>query len=156
MSGTNTGLPRSSLVHALVDVQHPAPTTVSPDGVQLTTKETNEAAAPQSKYTDLDSLLDFALSGDVQFVKASYCLTLARQGGIFPRRQDLPPEARVSPADVRRWGDEVRATLALRKKFTEGYGVEEIQHGVRFPPFVVTSYAWCELPRRPARGPARC
>ena len=95
----------------------------------------------RSKYTDLDSLLDFALSGDVQFVKASYCLTLASQGGIFPRRQDLPPEARASPADVRRWGDEVRATLALREKFSQG-DVDEIQRGARFPPFVVVSYAW--------------
>ena len=73
---------------------------------------------------------------------ASY-LELKRQGGIFPRRQDLPPEACASAADVRRWGDEIRATLALRKKFTKGEEVEEIQHGPRFPPFVVTSYAWC-------------
>ena len=31
-------------------------------------------------------------------------------------------------------------------------GEEEIQHGARFPPFVVTSYAWCALPCLPARG----
>jgi len=86
----------------------------------------------------------------VQFVKASYYLELKRQGRVFPTRQGLPPEACASAADVRRWGNEIRATLALRKKYTEGR--EEIQHGARFPPFVVTSYAWCALPCLPARG----
>ena len=100
------------------------------------------AAQAASKYTDLWALLAFALSGDVQFVKASFYLELKRQGGIFPRRQDLRPEASASSDEIRRWGDEIRATLALRKKFTEGREVEEIQHGARFPPFVVVSYAW--------------
>ena len=98
----------------------------------------SSAAPGPSKYTDLEALLAFALSGDVLFVKASYYLGLKRQGRIFPRRQDLPPEACASAADIRRWGDEIRATLALRKKFTEG----ETQQSPRFPPFVVVSYAW--------------
>ena len=119
------------------------------------TKPAERSAAPgPSKYTDLEALLAFALSGDVQFVKASYYLVLKREGRILPRRQDLPPEACASAACIRRWGDEIRATLALRKKFTEGEGIDEIQQGVRFPPFVITSYAWCALPGpRVARSP---
>ena len=103
-----------------------------------------QGPAPRSKYTDLDALLAFILRGDVQFVKASYFLELKRQGGIFPPRQKLPPEACASGDDIRRWGDEIRATLALRKKFTQGdhLAVDEIQRGARFPPFVVVSYAW--------------
>ena len=125
-----------------------------------------QGPAPRSKYTDLDALLAFILSGDVQFVKASYFLALAATGGIFPRRQDLPTEALASRADVKRWGEEIRATLKLRAKLTqaEGYddfGAQEIQLGARFPPLVVDSYAWCATPSAPLvitaqRSPALC
>ena len=99
-----------------------------------------QGPAPRSKYTDLDALLAFILSGDVQFVKASYFLALAATGGIFPRRQDLPTKALASRAVVKRWGKEIRAMLKLRAKFK---GDDEIQLGARFPPLVVVSYAWC-------------
>ena len=117
-----------------------------------------QGPAPRSKYTDLDALLAFILRGDVQFVKASYFLALAAKGGIFPRRQDLPTEALASRADVKRWGEEIRATLKLRAKFK---GDDEIQLGARFPPLVVDSYAWCATPSAPLvftaqRSPALC
>jgi len=137
-SGASTGAAQVEASPAAADAS------LSPDGIALALPP----APALSKYTDLDALLAFVGGGDVQLVKASHFLALAAQeGGRFLRRQDLPPEACATPADLQRWAAECKATLALRDKWggadmDEGDRAE-LMSGARFPPFVVGSYAWC-------------
>ena len=106
--------------------------------------QANEPADEQpqatlSRYNDIDAIEDFAAEGDVGFVYASYYLELAAQGGRFPRRQEVPPHAVVGKAALKRMADEVRA---WRKLLAEHKDEPWLAFQMRFPPFVVVSYAW--------------
>ena len=96
------------------------------------------------KYTSPDALRAFVLSGDVQFVKASYILSLAQQGMRFQRRQDVSEECCADQATIERWIGEIEASIALRNEFTSAARSDfvEFRLGMRFPPFVIVSYAW--------------
>ena len=93
-----------------------------------------------AKYTDIEHLRNFIMAGDVQLVKASHFLVLAGQaGGRFARRQDLPTSACADASTIDAWVAEIRATNVLRHEFPNE---DELQHGMRFPPLVIVSYAW--------------
>ena len=96
--------------------------------------------AALTRYNDIDAIEAFAAEGDVGFVYASYYLELAAQeGGRFPRRQEVPPHAVVGKAALKRMADEVRA---WRKLLAEHKDKPYLAWAMRFPPFVVVSYAW--------------
>ena len=122
---------------SLVDVS-------TPRAVAAPAVAANEQAAeeqPQAdltRYNNIDSIEAFAAEGDVGFVNASYYLELAAQGSRFPRRQEVPPHAVVGKAALKRMADEVRA---WRKLLAEHAG-KGLEFAMRFPPFVVVSYAW--------------
>ena len=78
-----------------------------------------------------------AATGDVAFVRASHFLTLAQQaGGKFLRRQDVPVDAVADASTIERWAAEVECTIKLRVDYPDE---EELQLGMRFPPFVIIS-----------------
>ena len=106
------------------------------------TPAANEPEQPQAaltRYNDIDAIEAFAAEGDVGFVYASYYLELAAQGGRFPRRQEVPPHAVVGKAALKRMAAEVRA---WRKLLAEHKDKPYLAWAMRFPPFVVVSYAW--------------
>ena len=91
------------------------------------------------KYTGLAELRRFLGSGDVALVKASHFLTLASTtGGIFLRRQDLPTEAIVGPAMLERSFAELEAWDTYLQSPNQQFHSQLM----RFPPFVIISYAW--------------
>ena len=94
-------------------------------------------------YTGFSALQQLLQSGDMALVRASYLLELAATpGGRFTRRQDLPAHALVDESMLACLFAELRAWRAFVKLPTAGGGVAT---GVmRFPPFVVTSYAWSD------------
>ena len=99
------------------------------------------------KYTALDPLRDFLKSGDVALVRASHLLSLP-SGGKFLRRQDLPPEAAVDDAMLDRSFAELEAWHMWLQTAQSG-GRRRLFHLLmRFPPFVVVSYAW-SAPQHP-------
>ena len=73
-------------------------------------------------YFDVDALLDSVESGAIAPLRGSWVVKLHEKGGRLKRRQDLPPEAFWSAADLR------KAAQKLGKKF-----------GVLF---VALSYRW--------------
>lgn len=106
-------------------------------------------------YYDIDSVCALAEAGDICLVKASYLIKLTvandpleaegaelvaelAQGRLL-RRQDLPAHAVVDASDLKRWADEVRSWRALMAAYPKDI---ELQHSMRFPPFVVVSHAW--------------
>ena len=105
------------------------------------TAQRSETRAPASKassrYTDIRSVVEFAATGDVAFVRASHFLTLAQQaGGKFLRRQDVPVDAVADASMIERWAAEVECTIKLRADYPDE---DELQRGMRFPPFVIIS-----------------
>ena len=104
--------------------------------------KSNAIAAEESqavRYNDIDAIEEFAAEGDVAFAFASYYLELAAQGGRFPRRQEVPQHAVVGKAALKRMADEVRA---WRKLLAQHADKPHVAWAMRFPPFVVISYAW--------------
>ena len=102
------------------------------------------ASFPTSrKYIDIRSIVAFAATNDFVFVKASHFLRLAAQpGGKFLRRQELPEDAIAGPDLIERWAAEVEHSVKLRAEFPDDGDDKELHHGMRFPPFVIISYAW--------------
>ena len=67
---------------------------------------------PSSRdYFDVDALLDSVESGAIAPLRGSWVVKLHEKGGRLKRRQDLPPEAFWSTADLR------KAAQKLGKKF---------------------------------------
>ena len=92
------------------------------------------------KYIDIRSIVAFAATQDFVFVKASHFLALAAEpGGKFLRRQDLPDAAIADASTIEQWAAEVEHSVKLRAEYP---AEEELQRGMRFPPFVIISYAW--------------
>ena len=82
-----------------------------------------QKSKPSSRdYFDVDALLDSVESGAIAPLRGSWLVKLHEEGGRLKRRQDLPPEAFWSAADLR------KAAQKLGKKF-----------GVLF---VALSYRW--------------
>ena len=105
-----------------------------------------------SRYNDIDAIEAFAAEGDVKFVRASYFLELAEQGGRFPRRQEVPPRALVGRAAFKRMADEVRAWRKILAEYADTMYAADLAHAMRFPPFVVVSYAWLSKEHPDADG----
>lgn len=53
------------------------------------------------RYAEADDLLMELDAGHVRLVRATWLIEQARAGGILKRRQELPDEAFISPADIR-------------------------------------------------------
>ena len=51
---------------------------------------------------------DKVLPGDVRLISLKWLMALAESGGVLPRRQDLPEEAFLSPAQLRRIEESAR------------------------------------------------
>ena len=86
------------------------------------------------------AIVAFAATQDFVFVKASHLLALAAEpGGKFLRRQDLPDAAIADASTIEQWAAEVEHSVKLRAEYP---AEEELQRGMRFPPFVIISYAW--------------
>ena len=54
-----------------------------------------------SKYFTLDGLLEPVESGAIAAIKGSWLVALHERGGVIARRQDLPPEAFWTAAELR-------------------------------------------------------
>ena len=76
-------------------------------------REARPVAAPLSKPSYWDevgigkpnaSALKAALA-DTVLVDAAWLAQLAREGGVLPRCQDVPPGARVTLAEMEKWQD---------------------------------------------------
>merc|ERR1711965_593856 len=57
---------------------------------------------PSRDYFDVDALLDSVESGAIAPLRGSWVVKLHEEGGTLKRRQDLPPEAFWSAADLRK------------------------------------------------------
>ena len=116
---------------------------------KATAKKEERPAEMLGRYVDIASIEEFALSGDICLVWASYFLELAAAGrkipaaGRFLRRQDLPQRAVVDHAAVRRLAAEVREWRAFLAKLLAAQPDKAfVAYAMRFSPFVVASYAW--------------
>lgn len=94
-----------------------------------------------NQYTKLGPLVEMIRSDAVNLVRASYILKLARDPhGMFQRRQDLPPEAFADGPMLER----LIAEVAEWERYLEMPDSPDwhAQALMRFPPFVIISYAW--------------
>ena len=92
-----------------------------------------------SKYVDIAALVSLLEQQDILLVWASWLLELAGSGGRFLRRQDLPEGAAVDPGALRRLAKEVHAWNAVLAAHPDK---PHLRYAMRFPPFVIVSYAW--------------
>ena len=91
---------------AVVMVPEPDPLTAEQRAEKARESEAiaKEVAAPSKKWDKNGcSALKAALKNTV-LPDAAYLAQLADEGGILPRNQDLPPGARVTLADMEKWG----------------------------------------------------
>lgn len=114
-------------------------------GAPTSTAPAAGAAAALSKYIDVDALVGLLEQQDIVLVWASWLLELAGSDGRFLRRQDLPARAVVDTAALKRLATEILAwhsVVASAKPDVKTL----LSHTMRFPPFVVVSYAWLSRP----------
>lgn len=89
------------------------------------------SVATLQDYASLDRLAELLNGGDVALIRASYILTLRKEGGIFPIRQDLPSHALVDATMLQR----VLAEL-------EAFARSDQKYEMFFMGLVVVSYCW--------------
>ena len=130
----------------------PTPLTASRPPPAQSQEPDKTAKKALSRYNDIDAIEAFAAEGDVKFVRASYFLEVAEQGGRFPRRQEVPPRALVGRAALKRMADEVRAWRKILAEYADTPYAADLAHAMRFPPFVVVSYAWLSKEHPDADG----
>ena len=124
----------------------------TPQGKQAQTTR-SEDAGDMRKYTGLSSLRAFLGGGDVAFIRASHLLSLASTEGAFFRRQDLPEGAIVDRAMLERSFAELDAWDAyLSNGSTDPQTASFHSQFMRFPPFVIISYAWSAREHPDAAG----
>lgn len=93
-------------------------------------RRTSSVATLQD-YASLVRLTELLNGGDVALIRASYILTLRKEGGIFPIRQDLPSHALVDATMLQR----VLAEL-------EAFARSDEKYEMFFLGLVVVSYCW--------------
>ena len=64
-------------------------------------------------FVDLPAFYDESGEYDILLLKAEYLIDLARKGGRLKRRQDMPPEAFWTAADLRRLVEKLGTRYAL-------------------------------------------
>lgn len=89
------------------------------------------SVATLEDYASLDRLAELLNGGDVALIRASYILTLRKEGGIFPTRQDLPSHALVDATMLQRVLAELEAFARSDQKWE-----------MFFLGLVVVSYCW--------------
>lgn len=126
--------------------------TVAVDAAQSESSETAANTiekAPENssgRYTSIDALEAFVMSGDIQLIKASHVLTAAANvnplHSRFAKRQDLPDSAKPDAHMLQLKFQEMRAfeERVQRMKGHPHYHWARMQ--MRFPPLVIVSYAW--------------
>jgi hypothetical protein len=91
-------------------------------GISAQVDHAQTDAGDSKKYTGPEALLESVASGAIAPLKGTWVVALHRRGGRLQRRQDLPPEAHWSAAELR----------DLTTKLGDDFGVL----------FVALSYRW--------------
>ena len=106
-----------------------------------------------NKYVEVEALLELLAEEDIVLVWASSLMRLAKSGGRFLRRQDLPAGAAVDQASLKRLAGEIKA---WSKVLAANKDKPHLQYAMRFPPFVIVSYAWLDKEHPDADGRQLC
>jgi hypothetical protein len=93
---------------------------------------TQIAAATLDTYVKIGQLRRLLQSDDVLLIRASYVQELHATGTPFPKRQALPPHAKVDAVMLERILGELESLEASTQKWE-----------MHFPGLVIVSYAWC-------------
>ena len=112
-------------------------------------EEQHPVANSGANYVELAPLRVFLESGDVALVRASHFLELAQTPpSIFRRRQDLPEGAIVDAAMLERSFRELSEWDDYLRNPKQPFHTQLM----RFPPFVIASYAWSSKEHPDADG----